>query len=114
MVPWTVARKHAGRPGGSGGGGRRGMFLSYILAKLRATGGGLPVRDCRSRGGPVDLMYLDHAATMMMSSEVREAMLPFLGERWIIPSSGHRWGRKARNAIEEARERVAQALGAHR
>lgn len=59
-------------------------------------------------------IYLDHAATTPMRDEVREAMLPFLGERWGNPSSTHRWGRKARNAIEEARDRVATALGAHR
>ncbi|HEU5210568.1 MAG TPA: cysteine desulfurase family protein [Longimicrobiales bacterium] len=59
-------------------------------------------------------IYLDHAATTPMRSEVREAMLPFLGERWGNPSSVHRWGRRARNAIEEARDRVAAALGAHR
>lgn len=59
-------------------------------------------------------IYLDHAATTPMRAEVREAMLPFLGERWGNPSSVHRWGRKARNAIEEARDRIASALGAHR
>lgn len=62
----------------------------------------------------MDPIYLDHAATTPMRSEVRDAMLPFLGERWGNPSSVHRWGRRARNAIEEARERVAGALGAHR
>lgn len=62
----------------------------------------------------MDPIYLDHAATTPMRAEVREAMLPFLGERWGNPSSVHRWGRRARNAIEEARERVASALGAHR
>lgn len=59
-------------------------------------------------------IYLDHAATTPMRAEVRDAMLPFLGERWGNPSSVHRWGRRARNAVEEARERVATALGAHR
>lgn len=59
-------------------------------------------------------IYLDHAATTPMRGEVRDAMLPFLGERFGNPSSAHRWGRRARNAIEEARERVAGALGAHR
>src|SRR5690606_24621615 len=54
------------------------------------------------------------AATTPMRAEVRDAMLPFLGERWGNPSSVHRWGRRARNAVEEARERVATALGAHR
>jgi cysteine desulfurase len=59
-------------------------------------------------------IYLDHAATTPMRAEVRDAMLPFMGERWGNPSSVHRWGRRARNAIEEARAQVATALGAHR
>ena len=59
-------------------------------------------------------IYLDHAATTPMRPEVRDAMLPFLGERYGNPSSTHRWGRRARNAVEESRERVAAALGAGR
>lgn len=62
----------------------------------------------------MDPIYLDHAATTPMRAEVREAMLPYLGEHWGNPSSVHRWGRRARNTIEEARQRVASALGAHR
>lgn len=49
-----------------------------------------------------------------MRPEVREAMAPYLDERFGNPSSMHRWGRQARNALEEARERVAEALGARR
>jgi cysteine desulfurase len=41
-------------------------------------------------------------------------MTPFLDERFGNPSSLHRWGRQARNALEESRERVAAALGARR
>jgi cysteine desulfurase len=59
-------------------------------------------------------VYLDHAATTQIRSEVREAMLPFLDERFGNPSSTHRWGRQARNALEESRERIAASLGAHR
>ncbi|CAN5833363.1 cysteine desulfurase NifS [soil metagenome] len=59
-------------------------------------------------------VYLDHAATTAMRPEVREAMGPYLDERFGNPSSMHRWGRQARNAMEEARERVAGALGAGR
>jgi cysteine desulfurase len=58
-------------------------------------------------------LYLDHAATTPVRAEVRDAMLPFLGERFGNPSSMHRWGREARVALDEAREQVAQALGAH-
>ena len=59
-------------------------------------------------------IYLDHAATTAMREEVREAMRPFESERFGNPSSSHRWGRQARGALEESRERVAAALGARR
>jgi cysteine desulfurase len=41
-------------------------------------------------------------------------MLPFYRERFGNPSSAHRWGREARAALEEARDRVAGILGAKR
>ncbi|HVS44628.1 MAG TPA: cysteine desulfurase family protein [Candidatus Dormibacteraeota bacterium] len=56
-------------------------------------------------------VYLDHAATTPVAPEVRAAMLPFLGEVFGNPSSAHATGRAARVAVDEARERVAQALG---
>lgn len=58
-------------------------------------------------------IYLDHAATTPVRPEVLEAMLPFFGPRFGNPSSVHRWGRDARTALDEARERVAKCLGAH-
>lgn len=57
-------------------------------------------------------IYLDHAATTPLREEVREAMLPFLGERFGNPSSVHRWGREARTALDDARARIAALLGA--
>ena len=57
-------------------------------------------------------IYLDHAATTPVRAEVLEAMLPFFGPRFGNPSSIHRWGRDARTALDEARERVAHTLGA--
>lgn len=57
-------------------------------------------------------IYLDHAATTPVRPEVREAMEPFYGPRFGNPSSLHRWGRDARVALDEARERVAVCLGA--
>jgi cysteine desulfurase len=59
-----------------------------------------------------DPIYLDHAATTPVRPEVLEAMLPFYGARFGNPSSVHRWGREARTALDEARERVARCLGA--
>ena len=58
-------------------------------------------------------LYLDHAATTPVRPEVREAMLPFLGEEAFgNPSSSHGFGRSARAAVEHARGQVARALGA--
>ncbi len=57
-------------------------------------------------------IYLDHAATTPLDPEVRTAMEPYLTEAFGNPSSSHRWGRAARAAVDEARERVAQVLGA--
>ncbi len=57
-------------------------------------------------------IYLDHAATTPVRAEVLDAMLPFFGPRFGNPSSVHRWGREARAALDEARERVARCLGA--
>jgi len=57
-------------------------------------------------------VYLDHAATTPVRDEVFEAMKPFYGSRFGNPSSSHRWGREARAALDEARERVARCLGA--
>jgi cysteine desulfurase len=59
-----------------------------------------------------DPIYLDHAATTPVREEVLEAMMPFFGPRFGNPSSMHRWGRDARTALDEARERVARCLGA--
>ena len=57
-------------------------------------------------------IYLDHAATTPVRPEVVEAMEPFYGPRFGNPSSLHRWGREARAALDEARERLAACLGA--
>jgi cysteine desulfurase len=62
----------------------------------------------------VQPVYMDHAATTPTRAEVREAMAPFHEERFGNPSSIHRWGRQARNALEQARDRIAAALGARR
>lgn len=57
--------------------------------------------------------YLDWNATTPLDPVVREAMLPWLGEGFGNASSRHEYGRQARAAIDEARARVAEALGAH-
>jgi len=62
----------------------------------------------------MNLIYLDHSATSPVRREVLDAMLPYLERSFGNPSSIHRLGREARAAMEEARERVATALGAKR
>ncbi len=62
-------------------------------------------------------VYLDWNATTPLAPEVRDAMLPWLGAaqpaRFGNASSRHEYGRQARAAIDEARARVAAAVGAH-
>ncbi len=57
-------------------------------------------------------IYLDNVATTPLLPEVREAMLPFLEEDFGNPSCLHDWGDTARQAMENARARVAQLIGA--
>ncbi|MEO5590484.1 MAG: cysteine desulfurase family protein, partial [Gemmatimonadaceae bacterium] len=59
-----------------------------------------------------DPIYVDHAATTPVREAVFDAMRPFFGPRFGNPSSTHRWGREARAALDEARERVGTCLGA--
>jgi len=57
-------------------------------------------------------IYFDYNATTPMDPAVRAAMQPFLGEVWGNPSSVHHVGRKARAALDDARDRAAKFLGA--
>lgn len=63
-------------------------------------------------GPGVRPVYLDHAASTPLDPEVLEAMLPYLREDFGNPSSLHRFGQRARGAIDEARSRVASLIGA--
>jgi len=58
-------------------------------------------------------IYLDHAATTATDPEVLEAMLPYFHEHYGNPSSIYSISRVSKNAIENAREIVANALGAN-
>lgn len=57
------------------------------------------------------LIYLDHAATTKVLPEVRAAMIPYLDHQFGNPSSMHQFGRNARLAIDEARNKIAIELG---
>lgn len=58
-------------------------------------------------------IYLDHNATTPLDARVLEAMLPYLREQYGNASSRHEYGRAARRAIDEARQQIAAAAGAH-
>lgn len=58
-------------------------------------------------------IYLDHAATTYVKPEVLEEMLPFFTQKFGNGSSVYSLGQESRKAIETARERVANALGAN-
>lgn len=58
-------------------------------------------------------VYLDNAATTPLLPEVREAMMPYLGDIFGNPSSLHDWGDGAREAIGLARQQVAALIGAN-
>ena len=60
--------------------------------------------------GPV---YLDHNATTPLDRTVLAAMLPWLENRFGNASSRHEYGRQARQAIDEARQKIAAAVNAH-
>lgn len=57
-------------------------------------------------------VYLDHAATTPTRKEVVEAMLPYYTEAYGNPSSIYSFASEGKEVIEEAREKVAQAIGA--
>ncbi len=58
-------------------------------------------------------IYLDNSATTPVLPTVWEAMRPFLTDVYGNPASSHAAGRRARQALEDAREQTAALLGAH-
>jgi cysteine desulfurase len=62
---------------------------------------------------PPDCIYLDNNATTPMLPAVWEAMRPYLTDIHGNPASAHQVGRRARQALEDAREKTAALLGAH-
>jgi len=60
----------------------------------------------------VERIYLDHGATTPMKEEVLEAMLPYFKNYFGNPSSLHLYGRESKQGLDQARQKVAEALGA--
>src|SRR2546430_13897649 len=72
---------------------------------------------CQSRSGAAGVfgtmkttVYFDYNATTPLDPQVREAMLPYLGEVFGNPSSVHHVGRQARAVLDETRDRAAKVL----
>ena len=61
---------------------------------------------------PTRTVYMDHAATTPVATEVADAMRPFLSERYGNPSGVYALAQDARRALDEARERCASVIGA--
>jgi cysteine desulfurase len=59
------------------------------------------------------ITYLDHAASTPMRAEAVEAMMPYFSELYANPSGSHRFARRARQAVDEARDAVANVVGCH-
>ena len=56
-------------------------------------------------------IYLDYNASTPIDKEVANVMIPLFGESFGNPSSSHSFGIKAREIIEDSREKVADLLG---
>jgi cysteine desulfurase len=59
------------------------------------------------------ITYLDHAASTPMRAEAIEAMMPYLSDLYANPSGSHRFARRSRQAVDEARDVVAGVVGCH-
>ena len=58
------------------------------------------------------MMYLDNSATTQVSREVFEEMEPYFTEEFGNPSTLYKIGRESKKALEQARQRVADAINA--
>jgi len=57
-------------------------------------------------------IYLDYNASTPVDSRAAEAMMPWIHEHFGNPSSGHIFGRNAKEAVEKARQQTADMIGA--
>ena len=62
---------------------------------------------------PNEHIYLDNNSTTLLDPRVLEAMLPYMQHQYGNATSRHLFGRAARQALDQAREQVAEACGAH-
>lgn len=57
------------------------------------------------------MIYLDHAATTPLDESVLKKMTPYLTEIYGNPSSQHTFGQRAANAVQSARDKIAEIMG---
>jgi cysteine desulfurase len=69
------------------------------------------LKASRVQSSTVDNVYLDNNATTRPAPEVVQAMLPYLSDWYGNPSSVHRFGQRARHAIDQARTQIASLVG---
>ena len=60
-----------------------------------------------------ELIYMDNSATTPVKKEVLDEMLPYFSEMYGNPSSVYSLGSRSKVAVEDAREKVAKAIGAN-
>jgi cysteine desulfurase len=70
----------------------------------------MPLVRCIRYAAMKDVVYLDHAATTPLHPLAREAMLPYLDERFGNPSATYSLAREAARAVDDARSTVARLL----
>ena len=58
------------------------------------------------------MIYLDNNATTRVHEEVATTMAPYLNEEYGNPSTGYPLGKRSREAIDHARQQVAEMIGA--
>jgi cysteine desulfurase len=81
------------------------------VTRRAGSGNGTGRATCDTEPVTDRLTYLDHAATTALRPEARDAMLPWLGEHFGNPSGAHPVARRARQAVDEARDVVAEVVG---
>jgi cysteine desulfurase NifS len=94
---------------GSGQGASASCSIATAMGSALESEAAVPGRKGAALA-PARRVYLDHNATTAVAPEVREAMLPFLGDDCGNPSSIHGFGSHAKTALEAARRVIAQGL----
>ncbi|HKC91871.1 MAG TPA: aminotransferase class V-fold PLP-dependent enzyme, partial [Candidatus Limnocylindria bacterium] len=107
----VVRRPSQGQEPGRDEKGDRSKEQIRIVVLMRSPNAADLVSE-RHRISLMERVYLDHAATTPVDSEVAEAMARILSETHGNPSSIYAEGRAARSAVDRARDEVAAAINA--